>query len=294
MARRIHSAVLEKRTTRLALPVAKKPIFARAGDGIGLGYRRNRWAGTWIVRMADGRGGNSTKAFAVADDYDDANGATVLDYWQAQERARSIARVADGDENHGAEPATVAKAIDAYGVDVRTRGGDLGNVARLRAHLPSALGDKQVAALTVSDLRGWRDGLLANRKPATVNRTSGAFKAALNLAAEGDARISNRRVWQAGLASLPDAEESRNVILSDDTVRSIITGAYQDSEEFGLLVEVAAVTGARTSQLARIEAQDLQAYRSDPRLMMPTSRKGRGKRKVLRRPVPLPRRSHNG
>lgn len=160
MARRIHSAVLEKRATRLALPVAKKPIFARAGHGIGLGYRRNRLAGTWIVRMADGKGGNSTRAFAIADDYDEANGTTVLDYWQAQERARTISRAANGDDDHTAEPTTVRAAVDAYEADVSTRGGDLGNVARLRFHLPAALGEKQVAALVVRDLRAWRDSLV--------------------------------------------------------------------------------------------------------------------------------------
>lgn len=114
------------------------------------------------------------------------------------------------------------------------------------------------------------------------------FKAALNLAAEGDARISTRRAWESGLASIADAEESRNVILPDDVVRTIIAGAYQESEELGLLVETTAVTGARTSQLARIEVEDLQANRPDPRVMMPTSRKGRGKKKVTRRPVPIP------
>jgi integrase len=287
MARKIHSADIETRTARLKLPIAKKPIFVRASPGVGLGYRRNRTGGTWVVRAADGKGGNWTQAFAIADDFEDANGSTVLDYWQAQDRARAIARGAASDELHG-EPATVAEAIDAYEADLKTRGGDLGNVVRLRAHLPAALGAKQVAELTARDLRGWRDGLVANRKPATVNRTSAAFKAALNLAAESDARISTRRAWQAGLAPLPDAEESRNIILPDDKVRAIVSSSYKEGEEFGLFVEVAAETGARPSQLARIEVQDLQAERSDPRLMMPCSRKGRGKRKVTRRPVPIP------
>ena len=48
------------------------------------------------------------------------------------------------------------------------------------------------------------------------------------------------------------------------------------------------MTGARVSQLARIEVQDLQADRAAPRLMMPTSRKGKGNKAVQRRPVPIP------
>jgi integrase len=120
-----------------------------------------------------------------------------------------------------------------------------------------------------------------------VNRTCTALKAALNLAADQDDRIMNRRAWEVGLASIPDAEQSRNVILPDDTVRKLITEAYKHSLQFGLLVEVAAVTGARVSQLARLEVQDLQDSEA-PRLMMPVSRKGKGTKGALRRPVPIP------
>jgi hypothetical protein len=49
--------------------------------------------------------------------------------------------------------------------------------------------------------------------------------------------------WETGLASIPDAEQSRNVILPENTIRLIIAAAYRDSPEFGLLIEVAAVTG---------------------------------------------------
>ena len=41
------------------------------------------------------------------------------------------------------------------------------------------------------------------------------------------------------------------------------------------------------SQLARLEVRDLQGDRADPRLMMPSSRKGRGRKRIDRRPVPI-------
>src|SRR5204863_870880 len=107
------------------------------------------------------------------------------------------------------------------------------------------------------------------------------------LAAEHDQRISNRRAWETGLAIIPDAQQSRNVILADNVVRQVVAAAYQQSEEFGLLVEVDAVTGARPSQLARLEVQDLQANRSDPRLMIPCSRKRRGRKSVTQRGVQI-------
>jgi integrase len=187
------------------------------------------------------------------------------------------------------KPVTVREALDNYKADLHARGGDAGNVARVRGHFSDHLLDKRVAALTSRELRKWRDGLVARLAPATVNRTCAALKAALNLvAADAEQRISSRQAWDTGLATIPDAEESRNVILAEEVLRRIIAQAPKQSTEFGLLVDVAAVTGARPSQIWRLKVQDLQADRSDPRLMMPTSRKGRGRKKVLQRPVPIP------
>src|SRR5687768_6955431 len=105
MARNIRSAKLENRTNRLKLPVARKPIFERIGDGISLGYRRNQVAGTWVVRVADGKGGSWTKAIGMADDHEDANGKSILTFWQAQDNARLVAR--GGEEDAKREPMTV-------------------------------------------------------------------------------------------------------------------------------------------------------------------------------------------
>ena len=43
-------------------------------------------------RVADGKGGNSTAAIGTADDFQDADGSRVLDFWQAQDRARALAQ----------------------------------------------------------------------------------------------------------------------------------------------------------------------------------------------------------
>jgi hypothetical protein len=96
MARKIRNAALENRTQRLKLPVAKKPVFVRIGPGISLGYRRNRTVGTWVLRVANGRGGAYTSAIGSADDHDDADGQRFLNYWQAQDRAKIAARGESG------------------------------------------------------------------------------------------------------------------------------------------------------------------------------------------------------
>ncbi len=110
MARKTRSAPLENRTKRLKLPVAKKPVWLTVAPRIALGYRRNQGAGVWSVRAADGHGGSWIKRFAIADDHEEANGSSVLNFWQAQDKARAIARGGEA----GDRPATIAEALDAY------------------------------------------------------------------------------------------------------------------------------------------------------------------------------------
>ena len=142
--------------------------------------------------------------------------------------------------------------------------------------------------LTARELRRFRDNLLGKKlRPSSVNRITNALRAALNLAATQDQRINNQTAWRIGLATIFDAAQARNVILPDQVIRNVITAAFGIGSELGLLVETAAVTGARVSQIANLRVADLQADRSDTRLMMPSSRKGRGQKKVAHVPVPM-------
>jgi integrase len=290
MARRLRSATLETRTARLKLPINKKPYPARVGPGIRLAYRRNETAGSWSVIAADGKGGNWMKGFAIADDYEAANGETVLDFWQAQERARVIARGHKDLDADSGKPVTVREAMDRYEADLKARSGDGYNAQRVRMHLPDTLANETVALLSSPrKFRHWRDSLIKKGLAAsTVNRTAAVFQAALEYAAKLDPRITCQSAWRTGLAALPDAEQSRNVIIPDNAVLRIVSAAYEESHQFGLLVDVASVTGARVSQLARLEVGDVQAGRPDPRLMMPSARKGKGRKRIERRPVPIP------
>ena len=112
MAWRVRNSVLETRSNRLKLRVAKKPVFVRIGPGLSLGYRRNQTAGTWVIRVANGRGGSRTAAIGFADDHDEADGHRFLDDWQAQERAKIAARRQGGAP--GAEPLPVRLAAETY------------------------------------------------------------------------------------------------------------------------------------------------------------------------------------
>lgn len=279
MARRTRSAFLENRTARLKLATRKKPYTALIAPGIFLAYRRNAGPGTWSVKAH-----GWLKRFGLADDHEDANGESVMTYWQALEKAKALARACEGSSE---QPISVAEAVNAYEADLETRGGRKYNATQLRLHLTDALNSKAVALLTERELREWRAGLVkAGLKPSSADRIGRSLKAAMALAARNDKRIGNAAAWKNGLKKLPDSEVARNVILPDQTVTALVSGSYDEDRDFGLLIDTLAETGARESQVFRLTPADLQDHLTAPRLMMPTSRKGKN-RKIEYRPLPI-------
>jgi integrase len=268
----------------MRLTIRRKPYFVLIAPRVGLGYRRNKNSpGTWVARGPDGRGSYWTKKIGQADDNEDANGSSVLNFWAAQDRARAIVR---GGQDQGERPVTVAEALDNYAADLLSRSGSTRNASRVRRRLPASLAAKVVSLVSSRDLRHWRDGLLASGlKHSTVDRTAKMLKAALSLAARDDPRI-NTAAWRTGLPRLPEQEPPPNRIITDDLVRKIVDGAYQVDAHFGLLAETAAISGARVSQLLRLEVADLRDDNGAPYVTMPSSKKGR-RRRVSRQPVPI-------
>ena len=282
------NARLESASARRKLAVRKKPYWTRISPGIALGYRRNEAAGTWSVRVADG-GAEWIKRIALADDLEPASPPAVLNYRKAIEQARALARRQPGEAIDESRPLTVSEALTLYEKDLISRGGSPYNSQHAQLHLTASILSKPVGLLGATELTKWRDSLLAKGlAPSTVNRTKTGLRAALELAAKHDPRIANQRAWKIGLCALPDAHVARNVILDDATVRRIVAAAYDHDRALGVMVEVAAVTGARLSQLARLEVGDLQADRAEPRVFMPCSAKGRVRTKRHeRRAVPV-------
>jgi integrase len=280
------AAKLETATARRRLPARRKPYYTTISPGIALGYRRNIGGGSWSARCT-GQGADWIKRIGLADDLEPADGKHVLTYWQAIDVARALARRQPGADDAN-RPVTVGEALDRYQRDLDSRGADAQNANRVRRHLTPTLATKPVALLTVNDLRHWRDGLVSKGvAPATINRTRAGLRAALELAASLDDRITNRNAFRSGLKGLPGGKNARRVVLPDADVQRIVEAAYQEDRAFGVLVEVLAQTGARISQAARLTCGDLQADGPDPRLLMPTSYKGRGEKERQQVPVPI-------
>ena len=152
------------RTGRRDLKPAKKAYFRTVAPGLALGYRRTKTgAGRWVVRRADGKGGNTvlnlmtTKAPirpVVADDIDPANGFDVMDFAQAQ-------AAAGGPSRSGAS-FTVADAVAYYLKTRAAEGRDItSSESKAEAHILPTLGAVECADLTREQIRDWLAALAA-------------------------------------------------------------------------------------------------------------------------------------
>src|SRR5262245_57794089 len=169
MARKVSFSALESRSARLRLKVRRRPYSGPSlARGISLMYRRNGTNGSWVLKASDGHGAYWTKAFALADDYEDADGKTVLTFYQAQDAAKRLARGEDSRAETG--PITVDAALTGYKRDLEARNANSYNAEHPRLHLTRGLLAKPVALLTAAELKKWRDSLLGTMAPATINR----------------------------------------------------------------------------------------------------------------------------
>jgi integrase len=257
MPQKVRNSVLETRSKRLRLPVAKKPVFVRIGPGLSLGYRRNQISGTWVLRVADGQGGARTAAIGFADDHDDADDQQFLDFWKAQERAKAVARQYGGSV--GAEPLSVRLAAEAYldwltAKNPRTAADTRG---RLNRHFLGEFGDRPITSLTKTLLDGWlatmvvksEDPERVRRSKDSANRVLSMVKALLNHAMRDPSNgLTDDSAWRLvrpfhGVAKARDTrytdEEVRRLVDSagDKAVADLITGAYLAGARYGELAE---------------------------------------------------------
>lgn len=303
---------LTNRTRRGDLPPSRKPYFRQIAEGLHLGYRRPATPGrpgAWVGRRRRADGGYKTENLGFADDLpgvvpgQQPNGTTVLTYDQAQTALRNWAKAEAEAERIAKEGAggvpTVQSVVEAYFKDRESRG-EAGADARYRLtrHVLNApLASIKLSGLTERHLVEWRAALVraGRRKGAalqsplsnsTISRLLNDLRAALNGAAERY-RLDLAFVIRAGLKAPPNADKARDPqILNNSETGRLITAAQMVDPDFGLLVMMLAVTGARFSQLARASVSGFQP--ENQRLMVPPSRKGRGLKNKPAQPLPLP------
>ena len=296
MARTVRNAQLDTRAARLRLKPRRKPYRAGSGkQGILLGYRRiaNK-NGSWVAFAYRGVSGQYVeRAFARADDYSDADGGEILNYYDAMRRISGEALPV----HHGAAY-TIRDLVDGYVSFLDQHRKSAADArSNLNAYLVPYFGETRlIASLTSADFEKWqpwalthkprgrlKDGKqskqamrdkakargkdvprsapavskeeLLRRRKSRLNRIINDVHAALEYSAD-TGKVSNRDAWSR-LQKYRGVDQARIQWLTVEQARRLADACEPD---FRRLIEVALLTGARYGELCRMLARDFDSH----------------------------------
>jgi integrase len=227
----------------------------------------------------------------------DANGETVLTYYQAQEKARGAAKAHAKRRGIGIKGATtVSEAAKCYLEWYKEHRKSYDSTeAAVSAHILPKLGDKTIHSLTTRDLRDWLNRLAAKpprrrtrkgeaqqfggepdsddakrARRATANRIWNIFRAILNRAFE-DELVADDSAWRKVKPFKGADEPVIRFLTPAESVRLVnaCPAPFRD------LVAAALNTGARYSELAALTAVDFSP--STESVYLRPSKSGRGR-----------------
>ncbi|MBL8579538.1 MAG: integrase [Mesorhizobium sp.] len=285
-------------------------------------YRKGARGGVWFARWRNRGAGAAYKQAPIgpANDINDKPTEGLFTYLQAEKSAREIVSIARMEAKAKADGPvlTVRLVVETYiaerdNRETRRQGRDVNSDASQRLHRyllgqdsgvrRNAVPADPLAAVTLpalkeKDLESWRKRLPETLKATTKKRLINDLKAALNAGyAANRSRLDPQllTVIKHGLkAEVVDDDDAVAIardgqILTDTQVGRLIRAAQEiDAEQnwdgdLARLVIVLAATGARLSQVTRLRVRDY--VRAKSRLMVPASRKGKGKSGSI--PVPV-------
>lgn len=279
MAQSARDKRLEARSARMRLASARR-FITPMGEGLAIVYRRtSEGFGTWSAKIALPGGQYALRKLGPADDYDDANGADVLTFWQAQDKARKLSREAKLNAGILIKPATVAEAADSYLDWFRDHRRSVKETEHsVRGHIRPELGDKLLDELTTARIRTWLEALASRparvrsrktaTKPsfrpapttadqkrarrATANRVLNVLKAILNRAFE-QGMVASDSAWRK-VKPFPKVDEARIRFLTDTEATRLVNACQP---ELRMLVRAALLTGARYGELTALAVRDV-------------------------------------
>jgi integrase len=298
MARKVKDKVLDTGEARRKLKAQGKPYYRMIEPGLHLGYRRLKGqerAGTWLVRHYLGKQAYEVERIGTADDLSDADGEAILDFKQAQDKARermvSWAHTATGKSG----PLTVANAMDVYLEYLEANGKSVVTARyRAKAFIYPVLGPINVEKLTTDQLRKWQVGIVKmaprhsgldkgqfkgdedarRRRRASANRIFTILRAALNHAFN-DGKVSSDMAWRK-VKPFKDVDAATDRFLTIPECRRLINASDTD---FRPLVQAALQTGCRYGELCVLKTQDFNPENGT--IHIRTSKSGKGRHVVL-------------
>jgi integrase len=297
MARSVRDSRLETREQRLKLRAGVRH-WRTVSKGLALGYRRTASGyGTWSARLLMDDGRYTLRAICTADDREKSDGETVLDFFQAQDKAREMAGEVRAIAGVITKPLTVADAAARY---LRWyeehRRAYRETEHTVRAHIFPAFGDRLVSELKTREIQDWlnklavtparkRTGRFSDRQQfrkkatamdekrarrATANRILTVLKAILNKAF-GDELVNDDKAWRK-VKPFKGADEAVIRFLTAAQSTRLINACSADLRP---LVSAALLTGARYSELANMKAADFN--RDTATIYIRPSKSGKGR-----------------
>jgi integrase len=298
MARKVKDKELDTAAARARLKPRGKPYWRALDRGLHIGYRRLKDAsGTWVARLYLGSQTYRTESIGMADDLAPADGITVLDFWQAQGKARELQQQQRAGSVRG--PITVADAMDEYIEHLTVEKSAktvLDTKRRAEGLILPTLGTIAIADLTADRLRDWRNSLAKaparqrtrpgaaqnhrafdqRARRATANRTWTILRAALNLAFRNDKVDTDP--WRK-VAPFAKVDSARVRWLKRDEAVRLINAAAPD---FRMLVQAALATGCRYSELARLVVEDFEDHGAYGTVRIQQSKSGKPRHVIVR------------
>jgi len=284
MARLVLDPKLRSRTSRRELPVRHVPYWVHVSRGRMFGYRKGKRGGIWLAKWSQSGDDASRRqtTLGVADDVLDANGVSILNFDQAQEKAREwFDQVHEHVTGQAIKPAcrTIAQIVAAYLEDCERR--MVKSIPQIRcsfdAHVLPELGHLDASVLTRSRIEDWMKNLA--ERPARVRIAKGQTEQPEKPLPTGRdevraRRASVNRVW-TNLRSALNHAVDRELLKDNHGWRKVkpFTGVdvarvrflnpleqarlvNSSSPEFRTLVRGALFTGARYGELTRLQARD--------------------------------------
>lgn len=209
MAQTVRNAKLDSRNARKKLqPRPNHPYYLTLEHGRSLGYRKSDGGGSWMGRLYLGEKRYAYKRLGAADDILDADGVEVLDFSQAQARAREwfAATVTEAAGVIDLPPYTVGDACDDYmtwfeanrksisqtktTIDSHIRGATVARKVSGK-EVAEPFSSRPLAELSTAELRGWLAGVAAS--PRRLRKRKSATAPKLAQAAATDEEIRRRR-----------------------------------------------------------------------------------------------------
>ncbi len=305
---RTSNSEIDTPSKRVRLAPRKNPYWVGLSGrgGVSLGYRKpKRGHGGWVAKVVI-EGNRIEETLGPADD----DGAP---YGELTYRKAVVEALEWGSQQHAAIEGreasapltgpTVTTAVNEYVNERLVRSKRDGTISKGRLE-NYVLSDEAFAKTPLSKLRAatiqlWRERLTAeptdkddDRKrlaPSSVNRLLNDLRAALNASAEKHRRQLPAALpaeIKVGTRATRVATEARKQLLSNEQIKAVVDAAFavDVDGDFGRLTLLAASTGARYSQLARIRVGGLQIQ--NKRIMVPGASKGRSA--TARPPVAVP------